>query len=225
MNIIKKLVMKDFLAFKAYKKIIISSIIMSIFFIIIGFADEEMEMVTYAGMALPVSILGGLSNSIMYEEEKANSDSYMLTFPVDRKYVVLSKYIHNILAIFSGIIIVLFIVLLSSLFLPINFIDSLLIILMFSIITNFIYIVKAPFVYKYSTEKANNILLLLMFLILSVISLSLTWLETIDPKFNHTIQLLTPLVSYIPVICFISIIIFNYISYKISYKIYRNKEF
>ena len=35
---------------------------------------EKMEMVTYVGITLPISILGGLASSILYEEEKATEE-------------------------------------------------------------------------------------------------------------------------------------------------------
>ena len=96
MNVIKKLIIKDIIALKAYKKLITMTFIMAVFFTFIGFIDKKMEYVTYAGIALPISVLGGLASSVLYEEEKANADSYIMTFPLNRKNIV-KNYVNNLI--------------------------------------------------------------------------------------------------------------------------------
>ena len=103
MDTIKRLIIKDLLALKSYKRLITMVFGMAIVFTFLGFYDKQMAMVTYTGLALPISILGGLANTILYEEEKANSDAFILTFPVNRKDIVLGKYLLNITLLLIGI--------------------------------------------------------------------------------------------------------------------------
>lgn len=224
MDIIKRLIIKDFIALKSYKRLIITTLVMSIIFTFLGFFDKEMEMVTYVGITLPISILGGLASSILYEEEKANSDSYILTFPVTKKDVVLGKYLFNISLIIVGFIIVLITSLICKIFLPLHLLRTLLLMVIFGSATNLLFVLKTPFVYKYGTEKANSILLILLFAILSILPVLFISLKSIDPEYKNTIDILNNFMPYIPIIGIILIILFNYISYRRSYKIYLKKE-
>lgn len=224
MNIIKRLIIKDFIALKSYKRLIITALIMSIVFTFLGFFDKQMEMVTYVGITLPISILGGLASSILYEEEKANSDSYILTFPVTKKDVVLGKYLFNIFLIITGFIIVLITSLICKIFLPLNLLRTLFLMIVFGGATNLLFALKTPFVYKYGTEKANSILLIILFAVLSILPVLLISLKSIDPDYKNTIDILNNYISYIPIISIILIILFNYISYKRSYNIYSKRE-
>lgn len=225
MDIIKRLIIKDFLALKSYKRLILTTLIMSIVFTFLGFIDKEMETVTYVGITLPISILGGLANSILYEEEKANSDSYILTFPVTRKDIVLGKYLYNVALILTGSIIVLTTSLICKLLLPLNIVRVLFIMIIFGSFSNLLFVVKTPLVYKYGTEKANNILMIILFAVLSIVPVILLGIKSIDPEFNNTVEILSKFISYVPLLGLIAIILLNYISYKRSCKIYLNKEF
>lgn len=224
MNTINKLIIKDILALKSYNRIITTMLIMAVIFTFLGFVDKEMINVTYAGIALPISVLGGLANSILYEEEKANSDSYILTFPVTRKDVVLAKYLFNIALIIMGLIIVMIISFICKIFFPLNLTRVISVVTIFSSATNLFFILKAPFVYKFGTEKANNILMIILFAILSIAPVILLGIKSIDPTFEKTVEILSSLIPYIPLFGTILIVLFNYISYKSSYKIYLKKE-
>ena len=225
MNTINNLIIKDLLALKAYKKIIITVFIMAFIFTFLGFIDSEMANVTYAGIALPISVLGGLANSILYEEEKANADSYILTFPVTRKDIVLSKYLYNIVLIIIGLIVVLFISVLCKIFFPLNILKVISVVTIFSSVTNLMFILKTPFVYKYGTEKANNILMIFLFAVLSIVPVILLTIKSFDPNFENLVGILSDFIPYVPIFSITLIVILNIISYKKSYKIYYKKEF
>lgn len=225
MNTIKNLIIKDILALKAYDKLIYTSLGMALVFTFLGFFDPAMSKVTYAGIALPVSVLGSLSSSILYEEEKANADSYMLTFPVTRKDVVLGKYLYNLTLIGLGIVAIAIIAAICIIFCPLSISNVILITILFGSATNLLFIIKTPLVYKYGTEKANNIFMIILFAILSLAPVILLTIKSIDPDYKNSVSILTGMLPYIPVVSIILLIIFNIISYKISYKIYMKKEF
>lgn len=224
MNIIKKLIIKDIIALKSYKKLIISMFIMAVFFTFLGFIDKKMEYVTYAGIALPISVLGGLAGSVIYEEEKANSDSYIMTFPVNRRDIILSKYMFNLVLIFAGATVVSLISIVCKMFLPLDIPKTLYVMLVFGGCTNLLFILKTPLVYKYGTEKANNIFMIILFAILSIAPVILLFIQKNDPNFTYTTDILSRYIQFIPLVAFILLVIFNIISYKKSYKIYLNKQ-
>lgn len=225
MDTIKRLIIKDLLALKSYKRLITMVFGMAIVFTFLGFYDKQMAMVTYTGLALPISILGGLANTILYEEEKANSDAFILTFPVNRRDIVLGKYLLNITLLLIGILFVLILGTICKLILPLNIGTTFLISSTFTCATNLLFIMKTPLVYKYGTEKANNIFMIILFAILSVAPVILLSIKSIDPKFETTTEILSSFIPYLPIIIILVMILLNLISFNISYKIYLKKEF
>lgn len=225
MSTVKKLIIKDILALKAYDKLIYITFVMAVIFTFLGFFDESMSKVTYAGIALPISILGGLANSILYEEEKANSDSYILTFPVNRRDVILGKYLFNIVLIVIGAIIVSLIALVCIMFFPLNITSTFTVMLIFGGASNLLFILKTPLVYKYGMEKANNIFMIILFALLSITPVILLSIKSVDPDYKQSIEILSNIVGYIPIISIVLLIIFNIVSYKVAYRVYLKREF
>ena len=225
MDTIKRLIIKDLLALKSYKRLITIVFSLAIIFTFLGFFDKEMAMVTYTGLALPISVLGGLANTILYEEEKANSDSFILTFPVNRKDIVLGKYLFNITLLLIGIIFVVILGFICKLLLPLNVGTTFIIAASFTCATNLLFVLKTPFTYKYGTEKANNIFMVILFAILSIVPVILLSIKSIDPDFKVTVEILSNFIPYLPLIIILGMILINIISFNISYKIYLKKEF
>ena len=67
--------------------------------------------------------------------------------------------------------------------------------------------------------------MIILFAILSLAPVILLTIKSIDPDYKNSVSILTGMLSYIPVVSITLLIIFNIISYKISYKIYMKKEF
>ena len=225
MDTIRRLIIKDLLALKSYKRLITIVFSLAVIFTFLGFFDKEMAMVTYTGLALPISVLGGLANTILYEEEKANSDSFILTFPVNRKDIVLGKYLFNITLLLIGIVFVIILGTICKLLLPLNVGTTFLIAASFTCATNLLFVLKTPFTYKYGTEKANNIFMVILFAILSIVPVILLSIKSVDPGFKITVEILSNFIPYLPLIITLSMILINIISFNISYKIYLKKEF
>ena len=100
MNKIKGLIIKDLLQLKSYAKTII---IFSIIFILTSLNSEDanaMEMLILM-MTLGFGMLGIASFSY---DELAKANKYIITFPITKKEIVLSKYILEFMLLLIGAI-------------------------------------------------------------------------------------------------------------------------
>ncbi|EQF24548.1 ABC-2 transporter family protein [Clostridioides difficile CD160] len=147
-------------------------------------------------------------------------DSYVLTMPIKRNDIVLSKYLTMLIFSFIGVLVSLILSIIIGYFKH-NFIlgETLLInALVLSISICFGSLIL-PLVYKFGTERAR-VLMILCFLVPTLLLLvSKNILESISSPLSLEIMLNTLLYS----IPFIAILLFV-ISYFISSKIYSKKE-
>ena len=90
MNTIKGLLLKDLYVFRNFKGNIIFSIIMFIILIAIGSIQNDIFTI---GSILFLIFFGMNSISSFSYDENADSDKYLLSLPITRKELVLSKYL------------------------------------------------------------------------------------------------------------------------------------
>lgn len=200
------LILKDFLNLKRHSKIYLALII---FYFILGIANEEFtmlgSMITMMAVILPVTA--------MAYDEKNNWDRYVLTMPVSRKDLVLSRYILSLIFLISAFFMS---ILLSLLFGSDSFIEDVLVnsgILAFGII-----IVSAifPILFKYGVEKGRIFMMLVLFAPTAAIVLLSKLGFTLPDE-----ESVKALLYFLPVI----VAAVSAVSILISISIYGKKEF
>lgn len=223
MNIIKGLITKDLLQLKSYKKTLIMFIVI---FALTSLAQENAKGI---GNMLAVMItlgFGMFSITTFNYDELAKADRYILTFPLTKKDIVLSKYVLVILSTIIGAIIG------TSLSFIIMFIVNKQLPYMYDVIgiglgailgISLIEAIQIPCIYKYGVEKGK----ILLFIVTAGIALLIGGIIFIGNKISMKIpmdNILNAITNFVPIIIMVAIIIIYYSSYRISYKIYNNKE-
>lgn len=223
MNIIKGLITKDLLQLKSYKKTLIMFIVI---FALTSLAQENAKGI---GNMLAVMItlgFGMFSIATFNYDELAKADRYILTFPLTKKDIVLSKYVLVILSTIIGAIIG------TSLSFIIMFIVNKQLPYMYDVIgiglgailgISLIEAIQIPCIYKYGVEKGK----ILLFIVTAGIALLIGGIIFIGNKISMKIpmdNILNAITNFVPIIIMVAIIIIYYSSYRISYKIYNNKE-
>lgn len=220
------LIKKDMLNLTSYK---FSAIIMFICALILGSSGEDMckyipiVMTTMAGM---------IALSTFSYDEIAKSNEYMLSLPVNKKELVLEKYILVILLSFIGgligfIITPIFINILNSIRVEeiINVTYNSLIITtlagFFGI--SIILAIQVPSIYKWGAEK-GRIQMFILFFIIIIISLGIAYLAT-NSGLNINFDSINKFFEKfgILIVMFLLVIMY-YISYRISYKIFKRSN-
>lgn len=217
MHKIRGLILKDILELKAYKKNLLIIIVIYSFLILSQRGDSMVSV----GATMIMLVISMLAINTFHYDDKTKTDRYLLTLPVTKKEIVLSKYILSILSVISGAIIGTIIsALLTYLkykMIP-NIEELLSSVLGGMIAVSFISSVQLPSIYKYGAEKGRMfiyVIALIIFILGNVVmmfdlNINLSFLEKYD--------------YLLPIACFLLIAIMYLISYIISLKIYQKKE-
>ncbi len=223
MNRIKGLLLKDLLIFKNYKKNIIISTI--VYISIIFMASTEYNMLFY-GTSFFLFVYGINSISTFSYDEVDSTDKYILSLTLNRKEVVLSKYIF---AFLNALIVTVFGFLISVLssFLTlgklVDFEECMRnIILMFTGVS-FLICADIPCIYKWGVEKGRMQAVIVPVVLILLAGLIGTILILIFP-FLATKIVIKTIMIFSNLICFFGNILFYYISYKVSLKIFSKKD-
>lgn len=220
------LIKKDLLNLSSYK---ISLLVMLVCVFAIGSAGEEMWR--YIPIVM-TTMLGMIALSTFSYDELAKSDEYVLSLPVNKKEIVLEKYILVIsMALIGGIIGFIITPIFTNILNNIrteNIINidynSLIFTTMGGIFgISLILAIQIPSIYKWGAEK-GRIQMFILFFIIILLALGIAYLapnlginikaEAINSFFQRF--------GILIVVCLL--IIMYYISYRISYKIFRNKK-
>ena len=222
MNTIKGLLAKDLYVFRNFKSNIIFSIFMFIFLITVG--SIRSEIFTF-GSILFLIFFGMNSISSFSYDENADSDKYLLSLPITRKEIVLSKYLFVFLNSFISLIIGIFISFVITILVrgKINNLgDSLRICLIAFTSVSFLMCANVPCIYKWGVEKGRMQSVVIPALFIFLLGIFGSLLLMLFPGFYLNIDLLY-LFKISPYICLILNILIYVISYLISYKIFLNK--
>ena len=222
---IKGLLKKDLYNLSSYK----SSLIIIILFC--GIAIIGTEAINIAPIVI-CSIVGMISLSTFSYDELSKSNRYILTFPTNRKELVKEKYIlaigATILGGLLGLLLTIIVVNVMNYIRLENIInldfESLIITTiggMWGI--SLIQAIQIPSIYKWGAEKGRIQMFVLLFVIIAVV-LGLGYL-VMKVNFNINIEMIENFMNKYGIILLVLLMITTYfISYKIAYKIYKNKE-
>ena len=222
---IKGLLKKDLYNLSSYK----SSLIIIILFC--GIAIIGTEAINIAPIVI-CSIVGMISLSTFSYDELSRSNRYILTFPTNRKELVKEKYIlaigATILGGIFGLLLTIIVVNVMN-YIRLEYIinldfESLIITTiggMWGI--SLIQAIQIPSIYKWGAEKGRIQMFVLLFVIIAVV-LGLGYLM-MKVNFNINIEMIENFMNKYGIILLVLLMITTYfISYKIAYKIYKNKE-
>lgn len=221
----KGLIIKDLLQLKSYLRTLI------VFIFIFVFVSLEPQNTNTDGLLILMMTLGlGMFGMATFSyDEMAKANKYILTFPLTKKEIVLSKYILQFILTISGAILGMILTIIISF--PLNkgmpnFIDLISIALggMFGI--GLVESIQMPCIYKLGAEK-GRIYMFIITIIIAFIAGGIVMLgEKIINFFSINLSSINNIIEVISPLILLGLIVFEYfISYKISYKIYSKKEF
>lgn len=220
MNKIKGLIIKDLLQLKSYKRTLIVFIFV---FVATSMAQENTRNILIVMLTLG---LGMFSIATFSYDEMAKADKYILTLPLTKKEVVLGKYLLVMVSTVLGAILGM---LASSIlsFIVVGEQPNILELIELAIGGIFgigiVESIQIPFIYKYGAEKGR----IQIFIAIAVVAFFLGGIVWLGEKYG--INLLDSLMvdavfKVIPIILLVAIAIIYFISYKISYRLYKKKE-
>ncbi len=226
MKEIKGLIKKDLFNLVSYK----NSILIIIVFIC-AFAYFSSNAINYIPIMI-VTMIGMIAIATFSYDEQSKSDKYILSMPVNKKEIVVEKYILTILATIIGAIlgyiITIIIININNNIRPENFISldySKLFITtisgMFGI--SLVEAIQIPSIYKWGAEKGRIEMFVLIFAIALIIG-ALGYFLT-EAKVDINVEIIKNFFKQYGIITLVIIMtIMYYISYKISYNIYNKKD-
>ena len=178
------------------------------------------------------AIVGMISLSTFSYDEISKSNKYILTLPTNRKEIVKEKYIlaigATILGGLLGILLTIIVVNIMNYLRPENIINIDYETLITTAIGGIFCIsllqsIQIPSIFKWGAEKGRIQMFISLFIIIAVIS-GIYFLIT-KSNINVNIEKLGDFINKFGIIILIAFMIFMYfVSYKIAYKIYKNKE-
>lgn len=222
----KGLIIKDLLNLSSYKTTL---------FLILIFCSMGMigtDAVNFAPTFITVMI-GMIVLSTFNYDEASHAEKYIVALPLTRKEIVMSKYIlaivGNILGGIIGIILTIIIVNVMNVIKPDDLIrldyQGLFVTVISGIFgVALIQAIQIPSVYRFGAEKGRIQMFLLIFLLVLMIA-GVGFLIT-KIGFNINMEEINHFMNRfgIPVLILVSAGLY-YISYQISYKIYKKKEY
>ena len=226
MNVIKGLLKKDLLNLASYKQ----SLLIIIAFLAI-FSAFNKGMIQFMPIAISTA-MGMIVLSTFNYDEIAKADSFILSFPTNRKEVVKEKYILVISSmILGGVIGVILTILINYIMTAMNLESQAIIDFKSLIITTLsgmfgitlVEAIQIPSIYKWGAEKGRIQMFILIFLVVAIVIGGAFLLSHLNLGID--IEMINNFLSdYGLIILIITTIIMLYISYKISCKIYCRKS-
>ena len=221
MNVIKGLIIKDILQLKSYKKTLI------VFILIFTLTSISGNNGTGNMLAIILTLGFGMFSMASFNYDELNkADRYILTFPLTKRQVVLSKYIlvigstliGSVLGIILGLVVT-FVINKQAL----N-IEELISTGLGGILgISFIEAIQIPCIYKWGAEKGR----IQMVIVTASVALLVGVIILIGKRFGIQFEICNffeMFSGFFPLIFIVVTIAMYYISYKVAYKIYEKKE-
>ena len=222
----KGLIIKDLLNLSSYK----TTLFLILIFCCMGMIGTD--AVNFAPTFITVMI-GMIVLSTFNYDEASHAEKYIVALPLTRKEIVMSKYIlaivGNILGGIIGIILTIIIVNVMNVIKPDDLIrldyQGLLVTVISGILgVALIQAIQIPSVYRFGAEKGRIQMFLLIFLLVLMIAgvgflITKVGFDIDINEINHFMNRFG-----IPILLLVSAVLY-YISYQISYKIYKKKEY
>lgn len=221
MSKIKGLLIKDLLQLKSYKKTLL------IFMIIFAFsAISEENGVSVMLITMITLGFGMFSMASFSYDETSKADRYILTLPITKKEVVLAKYIlaigFTIIGSIIGILLTFIIAFAFQKEIP-NLQEMISLGLGGILGISFIEAIQIPCIYKWGAERGR----MQMLIVTAIVALLIGGLFFLGEKLNIALPTegeLATFNTFIPFILVGAIVLIYFISYKVAYRIYSNKE-
>ena len=223
MKIISGLITKDLLQLKSYRKTLIIFILI---FVFTGIAQE-----TTKGVGVMIAVMltlgfGMFGMATFNYDEQSKTDRYILTFPLTKKEILIAKYVliisSTIIGAIVGIIASFLIVFIIDKQIP-SLYDYINVALGGIFGVGLIEAIQIPCVYKWGAEKGR----IQMFIVAAIIILLIGGIFWVGESANINLpirDILSTIINFIPAILILATLIIYYISYRVSYRIYKNKE-
>ena len=222
---IKGLLKKDLYNLSSYKATLI------IIIIFCGIAIIGTEAINFAPIII-CAIIGMISLSTFSYDEISKSNKYILTLPTNRKELVKEKFIlaigATILGGILGLLLTIIVVNVMNYIKPENIIN----LDYESLVTttiggmwgiSLIQAIQIPSIYKWGAEKGRIQMFVLLFMIIAVV-FGVGYL-IMNANFNINVEMIESFMNKFGIALLIIFMkLMYYISYRISYKIYENKE-
>lgn len=205
----KGLIIKDFFVLKKQAKVLLALLV---FYLVYAVAIKDISMlamITLLCVMLPITT--------MAYDEKNKWDKFVLSMPIPRNTLVLSKYLFGIMLDLAGIIIVALISMLMIYFSNETKITEVLVMsVVFGAVGLAFLAIMLPILFKFGVEKGRILMMLVIFapIILGMVFPKLG----IAPPSEQTLKLLA---YSAPALIMLVLLI----SIKISIAIYNKKEF
>ena len=219
----KGLLLKDLLVFKTYKKNVIISTIS--FIILIFVASIKYDMLLYGPLVF-LLFFGMNSISTFSYDENDLSDTYLLALTVSKKDIIKAKYLFVFLDAFLSLFIGIFITLVIYFILGnklINLGESVSTWILVFTAVSFLMCSEIPCIYKWGVEKGRMQALLLPIIIVVLGGLIFTITVFIFPVLFQK-KYLDLFLSNITYIYIIANILMYFISYNISYFVFKKND-
>ena len=221
MNVIKGLITKDILQWKSYKRTLI------IFIIIFTLTSISGEGGIGNILAIMLTLGFGMFSMASFNYDETNkADRYILTLPLTKKEVVLSKYILVICSTVIGSIIgmILSYIITFTISKQMPNIEEIISVGLGGILgIGLVEGIQIPCVYKWGAEKGR----IQMVIVTAIVGLLAGGIIFIGEKANIQLpanNILNILNTFLPLIFIGLTIIIYYVSYRVTYKIYDKKE-
>ena len=221
MNVIKGLITKDILQLKSYKKTLI------VFIMIFALTSISGEGGIGNILAIMLTLGFGMFSMASFNYDELNkADRYILTLPLTKKEVVLSKYIlvicSTVIGSIIGIILGFILTFVVNKQVP-NIKELILVGLGGVLGIGLIEAIQIPCVYKWGAEKGRIQMVIVTALVALLAGVIIFIVEkaNIQLPANNIIEIFS---KFLPLIFIGLTLIIYYISYKVSYKIYDKKE-
>lgn len=221
MNVIKGLITKDILQLKSYKRTLI------IFIIIFTLTSISGEGGIGNILAIMLTLGFGMFSMASFNYDETNkADRYILTLPLTKKEVVLSKYILVICSTVIGSIIgmILSYIITFTISKQMPNIEEIISVGLGGILgIGLVEGIQIPCVYKWGAEKGR----IQMVIVTAIVGLLAGGIIFIGEKANIQLpanNILNILNTFLPLIFIGLTIIIYYVSYRVAYKIYDKKE-
>lgn len=221
MNVIKGLITKDILQLKTYKRTLI------IFIVIFTLTSISQESGLGNILAIMLTLGFGMFSMASFNYDELNkADRYILTLPLTKKEVVLSKYILVICSTVIGSIIgmILSYIVTFAMSKQMPNIEEIIAVGLGGILgIGLVEGIQIPCVYKWGAEKGR----IQMVIVTALVALLAGGIIFIGEKANIQFpanNILNILNTFLPVIFIGLTIIIYYVSYRVAFKIYVKKE-
>lgn len=226
MNNIWGLIKKDLLNLSSYK----TSLLILIIFCAIAIGSTD--TITFVPIIV-CAITGMIALSTFNYDETSQADKYILSLPVTRQDIVLSKFIlaisSTIIGALLGFLFTIFLVNILNIIRP----DSLIILDYNNLLTttigamfgiSLIQSIQIPSIYKWGAEKGRIQMFVLIF-VLVVLILGISYL-VMNSNFNINLEDIENFMNKFGIITLIlAMIIMYYTSFKLSLKIFKHKDY